>query len=89
MHFKHSAALAKSFIETGINFQFKVTVSPLRNSTSLRSACRQVYPDVDHDFGKTLTVHDDYFHFQRQFFQECLGGRVNKERKLVVPEEYD
>ncbi|CAF1161992.1 unnamed protein product [Rotaria sp. Silwood1] len=71
VHFKHSATLAKTFIETGANFQFKV------------------YPDADHDFEKNPTLHDDYFHFQRQFFQECLGSRVNKERKLVIPEEYD
>ena len=71
VHFKHSAALAKTFIETNSNFYFKV------------------YPDADHDFEKDKQLHDDYFRFQRQFFQECLGGRVNKERKLVITEEYD
>ncbi|UJR28644.1 hypothetical protein I4U23_009876 [Adineta vaga] len=71
VHFKHAAALAKSFIEARVDFQFKV------------------YPDADHDFEKNPTIHDDYFHFQRQFFQECLGGRVNKERKLVVQDEHD
>ncbi|CAF3436510.1 unnamed protein product [Rotaria socialis] len=71
VHFKHSATLAKTFIETGANFQYKV------------------YPDADHDFEKNPTLYDDYFHFQRQFFQECLGGRVNKERKPIIPEEYD
>ena len=71
MHFKHSAALAKTFIQLDVDFQFKV------------------YPDADHDFEKQPTLYDDYFIFQRKFFQDCLGGRVNKERKLVIPEEHD
>jgi hypothetical protein len=49
----------------------------------------KVYPDADHDFKKNSKIHGDYFHFQRQFFQECLGGRVNKERKPIILEEYD
>ncbi|CAF1639034.1 unnamed protein product [Adineta ricciae] len=71
VHFKHSAALAKTFIQLGVDFQFKV------------------YPDADHDFEKQPALHDDYFVFQRKFFQDCLGGRVNKERKPVIPEEHD
>ncbi|CAF0954267.1 unnamed protein product [Adineta steineri] len=71
VHFKHSAALAKSFIAANVNFQFKV------------------YPDANHDFEKDRRLHSDYFHFQRRFFQDCLGSRVNKERKPVIPEEYE
>lgn len=72
VHFKHSAALAKTFINTQIKkFQYKV------------------YPDADHDFEKHPTLHDDYYYFQRHFFQECLGGRVTKERKLIISEEYE
>jgi hypothetical protein len=49
----------------------------------------KVYPDTDHDFKQNPKVHGDYYNFQRQFFQECLGSRVNKERKPIIPEEYD
>ncbi|UJR20892.1 hypothetical protein I4U23_024001 [Adineta vaga] len=49
----------------------------------------KVYPDVKHYLEEDPIIYNDFLHYQRQFFQECLGGRINKERKIVPLEEYD
>ncbi|CAF1283981.1 unnamed protein product [Adineta ricciae] len=49
----------------------------------------KVYPDAKHNFEQNPVIYNDFLHYQRHFFQGCLGGRINKERKIVSPEEYD
>jgi hypothetical protein len=87
VHFKHSATLAKSFTNTNTNFDFKV-ISKLIEIL-IFYMIPKVYPDVGHNLEQNPIVYNDFFYYQRQFFQECLGGRVNKERKVVITDEYD
>ena len=89
MHFRHSAVLAKIFIDAGTHFQYKVSEMAIDEGKLIESCVFKVYPDVDHDLTKNQKLRADYFLFQRHFFQECLGGRVNKERKPIIPDEYD
>jgi hypothetical protein len=50
---------------------------------------KQVYPDVGYYFDQDRIIYNDFLNYQRRFFQGCLGGRINKERKIIIPEEYD
>jgi hypothetical protein len=50
----------------------------------------KVYPDIDHYFEQDTKIYNDFLHYQRRFFQGCLGGKMNKVRQVFIPEEgYD
>jgi dipeptidyl aminopeptidase/acylaminoacyl peptidase len=83
-----SIAIVHGTADEDVHFKHSATLANTFIGTHPRFHFK-VYPDADHDFKKNSKIHGDYFHFQRQFFQECLGGRVNKERKPIILEEYD
>ena len=85
VHFKHSATLVKSLTNANIQFDFKVNCSIIFDS--YLCLLTKVYPDVDHYFDQDPRTYKDFLSSQRRFFQGCLGGRVNKERKAFVHEE--
>jgi hypothetical protein len=89
VHFKHSATLVKSLTNANIQFNFKVNSSIISKISIIVFLYikKKVYPDVDHYFDQDPKIYKDFLNSQRQFFQGCLGGRVNKERKIVIPEE--
>ncbi len=88
VHFKHSATLAKSLTNTGTQFDFKVkSLLIIKKKSILVYSLKKVYPDVGHYFDQDPRIYNDFLSYQRQFFQGCLGGRINKERKVFIPEE--
>ncbi|CAF4091113.1 unnamed protein product, partial [Adineta steineri] len=83
-----SLAIVHGTADEIVHFKHSATLAKSFTDTDM-SFDFKVYPDVSHYFEEDPIIYNDFLHYQRQFFQKCLGGRTNKERKITIPEEHE
>ncbi|CAF1150393.1 unnamed protein product [Adineta steineri] len=83
-----SLAIVHGTADEIVHFKHSATLAKSFTDTDMNFDFK-VYPDASHYFEEDPIIYNDFLHYQRQFFQKCLGGRTNKERKITIPEEHE